>query len=451
MVTLDLARLYDKLAGLRDAVKLRKIVICRMRDILPFPKNLLFTLFKRGECAAIPASDDFHLPFEQLLMETGSASLPEIDPQNDIAVLLYTGGTTGEPKGVCLTHGNLYANAMQSALGLTTAEPGRERALAVIPFFHAFGMTAVMNTCITLGVEMVLMPRFEVQELLQAIERKRPTLFAAVPTVYVAINAELKLRHYDLSSLKLCTSGGDGLPLEIKDAFERISGCKLLEGYGLTEASPVATFNLPGAADKPGSIGLPMPRTTIEILSTDDRRTPLPPGVPGEICVSGPQVMAGYWKHPEETAETLVEGRLHTGDVGYMDEAGYIHLIDRLKDVIKTGGYTVYPSSVEAAIRLHPQVADAAVLGLPDSYWGQKVTAVVVPAPGQALQEEALLAFLQDKLSPMETPKRIEFRESLPHSILGKALKAQLLKEMTGADGEVPDVSISTSADPVSE
>lgn len=449
MVTLDLARLYDKLAVLREAIKLRKLVICRMSRILPFPKNLLFSLFKRRDCAAVPSSDGYHVALEQLLKEPGNASLPEIDPHNDVAALLYTGGTTGEPKGVCLTHDNLYANAMQSALGLTTAKPGRERALAVIPFFHAFGMTAVLNTCIALGAELVLMPRFEVKELLQAIDRKKPTLFAGVPTIYVAINTEPNVRRYDFSSLKVCTSGGDALSLEVKEAFERISGCKLLEGYGLTEASPVATFNLPGAVDKPGSIGLPMPGTTIEILSTDDQRAPLPPGMTGEICVSGPQVMAGYWKHPNETAETVVQGRLHTGDVGYFDEEGYVYLIDRLKDMIKTGGYTVYPRLVEAAIRLHPKVADAAVVGFPDPYWGQKVTAVIIPVPGQELQEEGLLAFLQDRLSAIEIPKRIEFRDSLPHSVLGKALKAQLLTEMAGRDGETAESS-DTGTGPIS-
>ncbi|NIA71461.1 long-chain fatty acid--CoA ligase [Pelagibius litoralis] len=446
MVTLDLARLYDKLAVLRDALKLRKLVICRMSRILPFPKNLLFALFKRRERAAAPHSDDYHVPLEHLLMEPGSAPLPEVDPHNDIAALLYTGGTTGEPKGVCLTHDNLYANAMQSALGLTTAEPGRERALAVIPFFHAFGMTAVMNTSIALGAEMVLMPRFEVSELLQTIDRKKPTLFAAVPTIYVAINTAPNVRSYSFSSLKFCTSGGDALPIKVKETFERLSGCRLLEGYGLTEASPVATFNLPGVADKSGSVGLPMPRTTIEILSTDDRCTPLRPGNTGEICISGPQVMAGYWKHPKETADVLVEGHLHTGDVGCMDGEGYVYLIDRLKDVIKTGGYTVYPRLIEAAIRLHPQVADAAVLGLPDPYWGQRVAAVVIPVPGQKLQEDLLLDFLKDKLSSIETPKQIEFREALPYSVIGKVLKAKLLAEMAGdgeddGDGEGPESS----------
>lgn len=428
MVTLDLARLYDKLSGLCSQVKLRRLVICRMSRILAFPRNLLFVLTKRKARAMIPA-DDSHVLFDSLLSEPGGAEVPEVDPHNDLAVLLYTGGTTGEPKGVCLTHDNLYANTMQTALALTTAEPGRERVLAVVPFFHAFGMTAVMNTSIALGAEMILLPHFKVNELLQTIDRKKPTLFAAVPTIYVAINAAPKLKKFDLSSLKLCNSGGDTLPLEVKEAFERASGCKLLEGYGLTEASPVATFNLPGLADRPGSIGLPVPRTVVEVLSAEDRRTPLPCGETGEICISGPQVMAGYWNCPNASAAAVVDGRLHTGDVGYMDEEGYVYLIDRLKDVIKTGGYTVYPRLVEAAIKLHPAVVEVAVLGFPDPYWGQKVTAMVVTKPGQRLNGDALLAFLEDKLSPVERPKRIEFREILPRSALGKILKTELLAE----------------------
>lgn len=429
MVTLDLARLYDKLAGLRGEVELRKLVICKMSRILAFPKNLLFAIAKRKARAIIP-DDDRHVPFDSLLVEPEVARLPEVDPRHDIAVLLYTGGTTGEPKGVCLTHDNLYANTLQGARTLTTVGRGTERVLAVIPFFHAFGMTAVMNTSIALGAEMILLPRFELKELLRTIDRKKPTLFAAVPTIYIAITTAQDLQKYDLSSLKLCNSGGDALSPEVKEAFERASGCKLREGYGLTEASPAATFNPPGAADKPGSIGLPMPRTVIEILSIEDRRTPLPPGETGEICISGPQVMAGYWKRADATAEVVIEGRLHTGDVGYTDEDGYTYLVDRLKDVIKTGGYTVYPRVVEAAIQLHPAVLEVAVLGLPDPYWGQKITAFIVLAAGQQLEENALSAFLQDKLSPIEIPKRIEFREGLPRSAIGKVLKAELLAEL---------------------
>ncbi|WP_420347678.1 long-chain-fatty-acid--CoA ligase [Pelagibius sp.] len=429
MVTLDLARLHEKLLSVCAKTRLRKIVVCRMTRILPFPKNLLFALMKHKEQATIP-SDDLHLRFETLLDSGGSLPLPEIDPGTDTAALLYTGGTTGVPKGVCLTHDSLYANAIQGARGLTTVEPGRERVLAVLPFFHAFGMTAVMNTGIGIGAELILLPRFDVNEVLRTIDRHKPTLFAAVPTIYVAITAAPDLQSYDLSSLKLCTSGGDALPPQIKESFERIAGCKLLEGYGLTEASPVVTFNLPGATDKPGSIGLPMPRTTVEILSTEGRRTVLEPGETGEICVSGPQVMAGYWKHPRESADALIEGRLHTGDVGYIDDEGYVHLVDRLKDVIKTGGYTVYPSAIEAAIRSHPKVADVAVLGQPDPYWGQLVTAVIVPLPARDLEKGEILAFLEDRLSPIERPKRIEVRETLPRSVIGKILKAELLSEL---------------------
>lgn len=429
VVTLDVADLYDKLSSAKNDGRLRKIIVCRMSRILPFPKNVLFTLFRSRSRATIP-DDAKHIDFDALLTHTEQFSPLKVDPHTDIAALLYTGGTTGEPKGVCLTHANLYVNTQQSVLTLLTAEYGKEKVLAILPFFHAFGMTAVMNTSIALGAEMIILPRFRVKELLKTIHGKKPSLFAAVPTLYVAINNAPDLQRYDLSSLKFCTSGGDVLPTAVMETFERHSGCRLLEGYGLTEASPVATFNPPTGAEKPGSIGLPLPQTVIDIVSLQDRQTSLPPGEKGEICVSGPQVMAGYWKDPEATAKVVIQGRLHSGDVGFMDDDGYLYFVDRIKGVIKSGGYTVYPRLVEAAIRLHPSVADVAVIGLPDPYWGQAVAAFVVPDGGQEIDKDGLSSFLEDRLSPFEIPKRFEFRKSLPRSVVGKLLKVELLAEM---------------------
>lgn len=432
MVTLDLRRLYDKIAKVTGEVGLRKVVLCEMTAILPFPKNLFFFVAKHKERAPIP-NDDVHVPFAKLL-ERGAGPLPcTVDPRKDVAVLLYTGGTTGVPKGVALTHYNIYANTLQCTATLTVARRGRERILAVIPFFHAFGMTAVMNTGIALGAQIILLPRFDVIELLKTTDRKRPTLFAAVPTIFTALIRCPQLQRYDLTSLKLCNSGSDALPRKTKDAFERASGCKILEGYGLTEAGPVVSFNLPGGIDKPGSIGLPIPRTTIEIADMEDAGKTLPPGTRGEICITGPQVMSGYWRDPEATARVVVNGRLYTGDVGYMDEDGYTYLVDRIKDIIKTGGVTVFPRIVEEAIQLHPAVKEVAVVGVPDPYWGERVTACIVLEEGQGLSAEELRAFLKDKISPIESPKTIESRTQLPRSPLGKVLKAALVDEIVKA------------------
>ena len=425
LVTLDLAALYCKLPRLSGQCPLRKVILCSMRAALPWPESLIFRLFKRGERADVPR-DAAYVAFGSLIANDGDYVAHEIDPHVDIAALQYTGGTTGVPKGVCLTHGNLYTNAMQITSWFTGAEPGRERILAVLPFFHAFGMTAVMNLAITVGGELVMLPRFDVHQVLRSIERKKATLFLGVPTIFKAIADFPRIAGYDLSSLKVCVSGGDTLPLDLQERYEALTGCRLTEGYGLTECSPVVTCNPFAGAGKRGSVGLPLPRTTVEIVSLSDGRTPVAVGQRGEISVSGPQVMASYWRRPAETVDVLIEGRLRTGDVGYMDAEGYTYILDRLKDVIITGGYNVYPRYVEAAIRLHPGVADAAVIGVPDSYWGQIVKAYIVRRPAAALDERGILDFLSDKLSPIEMPKQIEFRGSLPKSLIGKILRRGL-------------------------
>jgi long-chain acyl-CoA synthetase len=430
MITLDLKRLYATLDAVRGESGLKTLIVGSMVRSLPFLKNLLFAALKRRELATF-VPDGFHLSFERLIADAPAFRPRDIDPRRDIAALLYTGGTTGLPKGVCLSHYNLYANTLQCALGLPTADPGRERTVAVIPFFHAFGMTAVMNTSIALGAEIIPLPRFDLDQLLAIIAKKRGTMLLGVPAIFAAIANHKRLARYDLSSLKICTSGGDTLPGETKRRFEQVAGCGLHEGYGLTECSPVVASCSPAGLDKPGSAGVPVPQTVVEIVSLDDRRTPLPPGQTGEICVSGPQVMTGYWNNPEATAEILDDGRLHTGDIGYMDERGYFYLVDRLKDLIITRGYNVYPSTVEAAIGAHPAVQEVAVLGLPDSRLGQRVTAVIVPRAGLSVSEEDLRAFLKGKISSYETPKSVELVDELPKSMIGKVLKAELRRRYT--------------------
>lgn len=428
MVTLNLRGLYPKLAGRLDDTCLEKIVVCRMSGALPFPGNALFALFKRKETAAIPA-DERHVKFEKLIANDGRPAPPEIDPDRDVAVLQFTGGTTGHPKAAMLTHGNLYANAVQTSLWTAGMKPEKEKFLGVLPLFHVFGMTAVMNVGLHRGAEIVLLPRFKVGEVLKAIDKERPTVFMGVPTMYSSINGHKDLGKYDLSSLIFCISGGAPLPLAVKETFESLTGCTLVEGYGLTEAGPICTINPLTGINKPGSIGLPVPGTTIEITSLRRPKRRVRLSEHGEICVSGPQVMAGYWRHQDETEAVLRGARLHTGDVGYMDEDGYVFLIDRIKDLIITGGFNVYPRTVEEAIHLHPAVAEAAVCGVPDQHRGEIVKAYVRLCDGESLAAGELRAFLEDKLAPFEMPRRIEFRDDLPRTLVGKPSRRRLLVE----------------------
>ncbi len=427
MVTLDLKVLHDKMSRMLTDTRLNRLIMCPMADILPFPKNLLFTLFKRGEIARFP-DNDRHIRFESVVANDGRLAPVRVSA-DDVAVLQYTGGTTGTPKGAMLTHGNLVANTEQCAMWFPAVDWGAERMLGVIPFFHVFAMTAVMNLSIRIGAEIIMLPRFELHTVLQTIDKKKPTIFPAVPTIYTAINAHPKRDKYDLTSIKACISGGAPLPVDVKQTFERVTGCKLVEGYGLSESSPVACCNPVEGVNKTGSIGLAVPGTTIEIISLEDRGKAMPQGERGEVCISGPQVMTGYWQKPEETADTLVDGRLHTGDVGYMDEDGYVFIVDRIKDLILAGGYNIYPRNVEEAIYLHPAVDECIVAGIPDEYRGQTVKAYIKLAAGHQMTRDDLKAFLKDKLSPMEIPKLVEFRDELPKTLIGKLSRKAVLEE----------------------
>ncbi len=428
MVTLNLTALYPKAQAVLEQSRLKLLVVGTMSEVLPFPKNWLFPLVKRRDVVRAP-NDASHVPFEELLNNEGGHEPATIDPENDVAVLQYTGGTTGVPKGAMLTHANIFINTMQCGVWFPALEPGAERIMGVLPFFHVFAMTAVMNMSIHLGAVIIMHPRFELDAVLKDVNKKRPTVFDGVPTMFGAINNHPKLQDFDLKSIKACISGGAPLPVEVKQRFEELSGCKLVEGYGLTECSPVATCNPFSDDAKAGSIGLPMPGTVIEIVDRDDPGKMLPQGETGEICVSGPQVMAGYWRNEAATRDVIVDGRLRTGDVGYTDEDGYTFIIDRIKDLILVSGFNVYPRHVEDGIYQHPAVEEVTVIGVPDEYQGQSVKAFVKPREGQALGEEELRAFLQDRLGRHEVPKHIEFRDTLPKTMIGKLSKKELVAE----------------------
>ena len=308
-------------------------------------------------------------------------------------------------------------------------QPGEQRVLAVLPLFHVFAMTVNMHLGIRIAAEITLLPRFEIENLLKTIARKRPTFFPGVPTLFNAILHYPKLERFDLSCIETCISGGAALPAPVHKGFENLTGGRLFEGYGLSEASPVVTCNPIAGGGQVGSIGLPLPNTEVSIRALEGPDRALPAGEKGEICIKGPQVMAGYWQRPEETTSTLREGWLRTGDVGYMDETGYTFLVDRLKEVIVSGGYKVYPRHVEEAIHRHPDVAEVTVCAMPDDYRGEVPKAFVRVKDGRELSEAELRAFLSDKISPMEMPRQIEFRAELPKTMIGKLSKKELIAE----------------------
>jgi len=428
LVTLDVKQLYRKAAPVLEASnQIEKIVVCGMAGALPFLEKALFTIFKRHEVSDIP-DDGRHVAFERLIDNDGRLDPVDIDPERDVAVLQYTGGTTGIPKGARLTHANLYANAAQVAMWGTELQPGEEKILGVLPLFHAFGMTAVMNLSFVIGAEMILLPHFKPAEVLRVIAREKATIFIGVPTMYSALIAAQEKHEHSLSSLKFCISGGAPLPVPVQQKFSAASGRALLEGYGLSETGPVVTANPVTGVNKPGSVGLPLPGTVVEIVSLDDPNVFLGQGERGEICITGPQVMAGYANRAQDNKDVFRGRRLRTGDVGYLDEDGYLFIVDRIKELILSGGFNVYPRMVEDAIYLHDAVEEVAVCGVADPHRGEIVKAFIHLRAGEALKAGELRAFLKDKLAPFEMPRQVVFREALPKTLIGKIDKRALME-----------------------
>jgi long-chain acyl-CoA synthetase len=421
LVTLDIPAQLEKAAALMDKTRVNKIIICPAKQDLRVTTKTL----------ELPQDGESFLWFCDLIANEGKPAAFPLDVDQDIAVLQYTGGTTGIPKAAALSHRNVAANAMQLSAWYHDAVDGRDSMVAVLPLFHVFAMTVLMNMPILHGMKVYIMPQFDMKEMLHLIQTEKPTYMAAVPTIYMALANYDRISEYDFSSLKFGLSGGAPLPAEVKSAFEKRTGMKLVaEGYGLTESSPVVTCNPLSAKARAGSIGVPVPGTVVEIINIDDGVTVLPPGEKGEICVRGPQVMQGYYNKPEETAKVIRNGRLHTGDVGYMDDKGFVYIVDRIKDMILVGGFNVYPRHVEEAIYTHPAVKECIVAGVPDKLRGETVHAWVKPVDGNPLDADTLRAFLQDKLSPIEMPRKIIIRdEPLPKTAVGKLSKKDLLAQ----------------------
>ncbi len=361
----------------------------------------------------------------------------EIDPQEDVAVFQYTGGTTGLPRACMLTHYNLVANVTQIKEWLKEwvdkvfAEKGRQHfGIGILPLFHSYGMTCVMNTGLSLPSAQVLIPQFNADALLQAIVQYRPALFPAVPTIYIAVANHPQLADYQIHGIvEICNSGAAPMPVDVMARFERDTGSKMLEGYGLSEASPVTHCNPLFGVRKPGSVGLPYPDTDCKIVDLVDGVTEMPVGEEGELLIKGPQVMKGYWNRPEETAETLRDGWLYTGDIARMDEDGYFYIVDRKKDLVITGGYNVYPREVDEVLFEHPKIAEAVTAGIPDDYYGEVLKAYVVLKEGEEATAEEIIEFCSQKLARYKLPRQVEFRSELPKSAIGKILRRELVKK----------------------
>ena len=427
MVTLDVAQLYDTI---KSVPGLDRLIIGNLMEVLPLLKSLAYRLFKGKERAAVPA-DARHVRFASLLAHGTIANPPKIDP-GDVALLQYTGGTTGTPKGAVLTHANLSINAAQvDAIDPQPDAP--DRILGALPFFHVFANTCVLNRTILRGGLIVMLPRFELKAVLAAIPKHRITAIPGVPTMYRALLEAPGLEGVDLSSLRMCISGGAPMPLELKVAFEKRSGAVVCEGYGLTESSGVVSTNPYAGLNKSGTIGQPLPQTDIRLVDKDDPDRAAPDGEPGEITVCGPQIMQGYHNQPEETANVFIEhdGKrwLRTGDIGTIDADGYIAVVDRLKDMIVVGGFKVFPSVLEDVLYRNPAVREALVIGIPDLRLGERPKAFVTLIEGSQSNGEDLLTFLNGHVGKHERAVAVEVRDSLPKTMIGKLSRKELVVE----------------------
>lgn len=432
IIALDL--LYPRVTNIVKETSLEHVIITGIKDYLPFPKNLIYPFIQRKEngiSIKVEHRGMNHLFTEAMKIAKSDPIRLEFDFDEDIALLQYTGGTTGPPKGVMLTHKNLISNTAMCNAWLYKCEKGNETVMGMLPFFHVYGMTTVLVLSVMLGNKMVLLPKPDMDMALKTIDKQKPTLFPGAPTMYIGLLNHPDIGKYDLSSIKACISGSAALPLEVKEKFEKITGGKLVEGYGLTETSPVthANFVWAGAdSEIKGSIGVPWPDTDCRVLGPESTE-PLAPGEVGEIAVQGPQVMKGYWNLPEDTKATFREDWFLTGDLGYMDEKGYFYIVDRKKDMIIASGFNIYPREVEEVLYEHDAILECVVAGIPDPYRGETVKAYIVLKDGASVTEEELDKFCREQLASFKVPRHYEIRTELPKTAVGKILRRTLIAE----------------------
>ncbi|MGQ9517243.1 MAG: long-chain-fatty-acid--CoA ligase [Anaerolineae bacterium] len=433
-VLVTLTRNFPEVEKARPHTPLRHVIVTNIKEYFPAPLKLLFSLAvekKEGHYLKLPERPG-NIWLQDFLAKAPAKPEPVPLDQEDLALLQYTGGTTGISKGAMLTHRNMVVNTIQVRSWLTDTKEGQEVALCAAPFFHVYGMTVGMSFGVYVGATMVLManPR-HIDEMLMLIDKFRPTVFPGVPTMYVAINnhPDVAAGKYHLRSIRACISGSAPLPVEVKAKFEELTGGKLVEGYGLTEAAPVTHCNPIYGLNKAGSIGLPFPDVDAKIVDLETGEKELPVGEIGELILRGPQVMKGYWNMPEETAIALRNGWLYTGDVAKMDEDGYFYIVDRKKDMIISGGFNIYPREIEDVLYEHPAVKEAVAAGVPDEYRGEMLKVYIVPKEGMTITEEEIIEFCRQRLAKYKVPRAVEFRTELPKTLVGKFLRRALVEE----------------------
>ncbi len=426
-----LSGFYDKLKEVQDHTQVKRVIIADVPDYVPAPFNALVksTVKKHGQMVDVPLGNGVY-SFKKLIDQHPEAPpRVEIDP-HDVALFQYTGGTTGVPKAAMLTHYNLVANTIQVRNWMLTLEEGKERCMGAIPFFHVYGMTVSMLLSAYLAAELIIVPNPRpIDGVMMAIQKERASVFPGVPTMYIGIINHPEIQKYDLKSVKACISGAAPLPMDVQIKFGEITGGRLVEGYGLTEAAPVTHCNPIYGQRKAGSIGIPLPDVDARIFDYE-KLVEKPVGEEGELWVKGPQLMKGYYNKPEETAKTITEdGWLRTGDIARRDEEGYFYIVDRLKDIIIASGFKIVPREVEEVLFLHPKVQEAVVAGVPDKYRGETVKAYVVLKPEQTCTAEEIKKFCEERLAPYKVPKQVEFRAELPKTQVGKFLRRVLVEE----------------------
>jgi long-chain acyl-CoA synthetase len=431
-VVVVLSRLYPVVKAARAGTAVEHVVVTNIKEEMPPVLRLLFTLAREKKDGHRQpfARDVGAVAFQEVLAAPGDPFEVGTRP-DDLAVLQYTGGTTGVSKGAMLSHRALVANTLQCRSWFTNLRDGRDATVAVMPFFHVYGLTVVMSLAVQAAAAMVLEPQFELEHVLKDVQRHRPKLFSGAPRIYNAINNSPLVSKYDLRSIEACISGSAPLLTETHRRFVELTGANLVEGYGLTEAAPVTHCNpiFGHGKQKIGTIGVPFPDVESKIVDLETGLRELAAGESGELVLRGPQLMDGYYKRPEETALTLRGGWLYTGDIATVDDDGYVAIVDRKKEMIIVSGFNVYPREVEEALATHPAVLDAAAIGVPHPIKGEEVKAFVVLKPGAAATGEQIIAHCRERLAPFKVPKEVEFRESLPKSLIGKTLRRQLAQE----------------------
>lgn len=430
MFTLSAKALLPTALKVLDGSSLERLIVGSVAGTLTPVKSVLYRLLKRSEVADRP-DDPRITAFSALIANDGACVTVPIAPETDIALIQYTGGTTGLPKGAMLTHQNLSANARQ--VDAIDPDPdGPDRIVGALPLFHVFANTCVLNRTVISGGMIVMLPRFDAAAVLSAIQRTKATALPGVPTMYQALMDHPKIATTDFSSLRICISGGAPLPQELKTRFEAITGATLIEGYGLSESSGVVSSNPYEGEGKSGTIGQPLPATCIRLVDKEDPTKPPPQGEPGEIVIRGPQIMAGYWNRPDADGTTFADGWLRTGDVGAIDEDGFIRIVDRLKDMISVGGFKVFPSQIEAILYANPAVKEALVIGIPDTYAGERPRAYVTLNEGHLVEGEALTSWLNPQLGKHERVDSVVVRLTMPKTMIGKLSRKDLVAEVLG-------------------